>query len=127
MSNTPALETSTQSSAAQIRSFSLISRGIVQIVQWFKQEQSLFAFKVFARASAALLAGYIAAATLACLLTLVLPMPRLESTLTANMLSFLFYAIAIIYAFCVRKTWHAWRDLGLVSLLCFGLIKVCGL
>lgn len=86
----------------------------------------MFAFKVFARASAALLAGYIAAATLACLLTLVLPIPRFESTLTANMLAFLFYAIAIIYAFCVRKTWHAWRDLGLVSLLCFGLIKVCG-
>ncbi|MBW3525848.1 DUF3649 domain-containing protein [Shewanella sp. NKUCC05_KAH] len=123
MSNTPAFETSTQSSTTQMRSFSLISR---EIVQWFKQEQSQFAFKVFARASAALLAGYVAAATLACLLTLVLPMPRFESTITANMLAFLFYAIAIIYAFCVRKTWHAWRDLGLVSLLCFGLIKVCG-
>jgi uncharacterized membrane protein len=123
MSNTPAFETSTQSSTTQMRSISLISRGIVQ---WFKQEQSQFAFKVFARASAALLAGYVAAATLACLLTLVLPMPRFESTITANMLAFLFYAIAIIYAFCVRKTWHAWRDLGLVSLLCFGLIKVCG-
>ncbi|AVI64636.1 siderophore transporter component 1 [Shewanella sp. WE21] len=123
MSNTPAFETSTQSSTTQMRSISLISRGIVQ---WFKQEQSQFAFKVFARASAALVAGYVAAATLACLLTLVLPMPRFESTITANMLAFLFYAIAIIYAFCVRKTWHAWRDLGLVSLLCFGLIKVCG-
>lgn len=123
MSNTPAFETSTQSSTTQMRSFSLISRGIVQ---WFKQEQSQFAFKVFARASAALVAGYVAAATLACLLTLVLPMPRFESTITANMLAFLFYAIAIIYAFCVRKTWHAWRDLGLVSLLCFGLTKVCG-
>lgn len=123
MSNTPAFETSTQSSTTQMRSFSLISRGIVQ---WFKQEQSQFAFKVFARASAALVAGYVAAATLAFLLTLVLPMPRFESTITANMLAFLFYAIAIIYAFCVRKTWHAWRDLGLVSLLCFGLIKVCG-
>lgn len=123
MSNTPAFETSTQSSTTQMRSFSLISR---RIVQWFKQEQSQFAFKVFARASAALVAGYVAAATLACLLTLVLPMPRFESTITANMLAFLFYAIAIIYAFCVRKTWHAWRDLGLVSLLCFGLIKVYG-
>ncbi|HAY94013.1 DUF3649 domain-containing protein [Shewanella sp.] len=123
MSNTPAFETSTQSSTTQMRSISLISRGIVQ---WFNQEQSQFAFKVFARASAALVAGYVAAATLACLLTLVLPMPRFESTITANMLAFLFYAIAIIYAFCVRKTWHAWRDLGLVSLLCFGLIKVCG-
>lgn len=126
MSNTPAFETSTQSSAVQTRSFSLISLGIVQIARWFKQEQSQFAFKVFARASAALLAGYIAAATLACLLTVVLPMPRFESTITANMLAFLFYAIAIIYAFCVRKTWHAWRDLGLVSLLCFGLLQVCG-
>lgn len=124
MSNTPAFDTSTQSSAIQMRSFPWFLQGMRQRL---KQEQSLFAFKVLARASAALLAGYIAAATLACLLTLVLPMPRLESTLTANMLSFLFYAIAIIYAFCVRKTWHAWRDLGLVSLLCFGLIKVCGL
>ncbi|MGL5046865.1 MAG: DUF3649 domain-containing protein [Shewanella sp.] len=123
MSNTPAFETSTQFPTTHMRSFSLIFRGIVQ---WFKQEQSQFAFKVFARASAALLAGYVAAATLACLLTLVLPMPRFESTITANMLAFLFYAITIIYAFCVRKTWHAWRDLGLVSLLCFGLIKVCG-
>ncbi|MEI8600508.1 DUF3649 domain-containing protein [Shewanella sp. PP-Sp27a-2] len=105
MSNTPAFETSTQSSAVQTRSFSLISRGMVQIARWFKQEQSQFAFKVFARASAALLAGYIAAATLACLLTVVLPMPRFESTITANMLAFLFYAIAIIYAFCVRKTY----------------------
>ncbi|MGI2096292.1 DUF3649 domain-containing protein [Shewanella glacialipiscicola] len=126
MSNTPAFETSTQPSAVQMRSFSLISRGIMQMAQWFKQEQSLFAFKVFARVSAALLAGYIAAATLACLLTVVLPMPRFESTLTANMLSFLFYAVAIIYAFCVRKTWHAWRDLGLVSLFFFGLLKICG-
>ena len=123
MSNTPAFETSTQSSTTQMRSFSLISRGIVQ---WFKQEQSQFAFKVFARASAALVAGYVAAATLACLLTLVLPMPRFESTITANMLAFLFYAIAIIYAFCVRKTWHAWRDLSLVSLFFLGLLKICG-
>ncbi|GIU11098.1 DUF3649 domain-containing protein [Shewanella morhuae] len=123
MSNTSAFETSTQPSADQIRSFSQISR---RIVQWFKQEQSVFAFKVFARASAALLTGYIAAASLACLLTVVLPMPRLESTLTANMLSFLFYAVAIIYAFCVRKTWHAWRDLGLVSLFFFGLLQICG-
>ena len=123
MSNTSAFETSTQPSADQIRSFSQISR---RIVQWFKQEQSVFAFKVFARASAALLTGYIAAASLACLLTVVLPMPRLESTLTANMLSFFFYAVAIIYAFCVRKTWHAWRDLGLVSLFFFGLLQICG-
>lgn len=122
MPNMPAPDTSAHSSNTQMRSPVFLSG----IVQWFKQEQSVYAVKVFARASAAMLAGYTAAATLACLLTLILPMPRFESTLTASMLSFLFYAIAIIYAFCVRKTWHAWRDLGLVSLLCFGLIKVCG-
>ncbi|ABM24128.1 MULTISPECIES: DUF3649 domain-containing protein [Shewanella] len=122
MPNMPASDTSTHSSSTPLR-FPIFLSGILQ---WFKQEQSLYALKVFARASAAMLAGYLAAATLACLLTLLLPMPKFESTLTANMLSFLFYAIAIIYAFCVRKTWHAWRDLGLVSLLCFGLIKVCG-
>ncbi len=95
-------------------------------IRWLKQEQTQFGLQVFVRASAALLAGYIAAATLACLLTQILPMSRFESTLTANMLAFLFYAIAIIYAFCVRKTWHAWRDLMLFSLLCFTLLKVCG-
>lgn len=103
--------------------------GYVQAaIRWIKikQEQTQFGLQVFVRASAALLAGYVAAATLACLLTQVLPMPRFESTLTANMLAFLFYAIAIIYAFCVRKTWHAWRDLTLFSLLCFALLKVCG-
>lgn len=123
MSNTPAPDTSAHTFATQLRPLPQLSKTVVL---WFKQEQSLFALRVLARASAATLAGYIAAATLASLLTLVLPMPRFESTLTANMLSFLFYAIAIIYAFCVRKTWHAWRDLGLVSVLCFGLIKVCG-
>ncbi|MCG9965571.1 MAG: DUF3649 domain-containing protein [Shewanella sp.] len=101
--------------------------GYVQAaIRWIKQERTQFGLQVFVRASAALLAGYVAAATLACLLTQVLPMPRFESTLTANMLAFLFYAIAIIYAFCVRKTWHAWRDLTLFSLLCFALLKVCG-
>lgn len=110
-------------SATAVRPFS----GYVQAaIRWIKQEQTQFGLQVFVRASAALLAGYIAAATLACLLTQVLPMPRFESTLTANMLAFLFYAIAIIYAFCVRKTWHAWRDLTLFSLLCFALLKVCG-
>ncbi|AAN56403.2 DUF3649 domain-containing protein [Shewanella oneidensis MR-1] len=103
-----------------------ISGYVQAAIRWIKQEQTQFGLQVFVRASAALLAGYVAAATLACLLTQVLPMPRFESTLTANMLAFLFYAIAIIYAFCVRKTWHAWRDLTLFSLLCFALLKVCG-
>lgn len=96
------------------------------VIRWIKQDQTQFGLQVFVRASAALLAGYIAAATLACLLTQILPMSRFENTLTANMLAFLFYAIAIIYAFCVSKTWHAWRDLTLFSLLCFALLKVCG-
>lgn len=124
MTNTPAFETSTRSTSPHIRTLPWCGR---RIGQWLKQEQQQLSLKVISRVGAALLVGYLAAATLACLLALVLPMPRLESTLTANMLFFLFYAIAIIYAFCVRKIWHAWWNLGLVSMLCFGLIKVCGL
>lgn len=94
--------------------------------QTLLQPQVILGWNVFARFSAALVCGYIAAATLASLLTLLLPLSRFESTLTANMLSFLFYAIAIIYAFCARKAWHAWRNLCLVSALCYGLIWVLG-
>ena len=123
MSHIPASNTHSPTSGAQLRP---VSRYFQIAMQWLRQEQTQFGLRVFIRASAALLAGYIAAATLACLLTQILPMPRFESTLTANMLSFLFYAITIIYAFCVRQTWHAWRDLVLFSLLCFALLKVCG-
>lgn len=120
MSHIPVSDTPSAASTAAVTGYCQAA------LRWFKQDQTQFGFQVFVRASAALLAGYIAAATLACLLTQVLPMSRFESTLTANMLAFLFYAIAIIYAFCVRKTWHAWRDLTLFSLLCFALLKVCG-
>lgn len=123
MSHIPVSDTPSATSAA---STAAVTGYFQAALCWFKQDQTQFGFQVFVRASAALLAGYIAAATLACLLTQVLPMSRFESTLTANMLAFLFYAIAIIYAFCVRKTWHAWRDLTLFSLLCFALLKVCG-
>ncbi|MDH0447746.1 MULTISPECIES: DUF3649 domain-containing protein [Shewanella] len=123
MSHIPVSDTPSATSAA---STAAVTGYFQAALRWFKQDQTQFGFQVFVRASAALLAGYIAAATLACLLTQVLPMSRFESTLTANMLAFLFYAIAIIYAFCVRKTWHAWRDLTLFSLLCFALLKVCG-
>lgn len=88
--------------------------------------QVILGLSIFSRFSAAAVCGYLAAATLASLLTLLLPLSRFESTLTANMLSFLFYAIAIIYAFCVRKTWHAWCNLGAVSALCYGLIWMLG-
>lgn len=123
MPNTPKLKILMPAALALIPSLPLIFN---RIIKWFKLQQTQFALIVFARTSAAVLAGYVTAATLACLLTQVLPMPRFESTLTANMLAFLFYVIAIFYAFCVRKTWHAWRDLTLFSLLCFALLKVCG-
>ncbi|MFV0597310.1 DUF3649 domain-containing protein [Shewanella sp.] len=123
MSHIPVSNTPTPTSGALA---SAVTGYFQATIRRFKQEQTQFGLQVFVRASAALLAGYIAAATLACVLTQVLPMSRFESTLTANMLAFLFYAIAIIYAFCVRKTWHAWRDLSLFSLLCFALLKVCG-
>lgn len=121
MSHIPVSNTPTSAASA-----SAVTSYLHAVIRWIKQDQTQFGLQVFVRATAALLAGYIAAATLACMLTQVLPMSRFESTLTANMLAFLFYAIAIIYAFCVRKTWHAWRDLSLFSLLCFALLKVCG-
>ncbi|QYJ79767.1 DUF3649 domain-containing protein [Shewanella acanthi] len=98
----------------------------VYIKQWLKQDSTLFGLEVLIRLSAAMFGGYVAAATLACLLTQVLPLPRFDSTLIANMLAFIFYAIAIIYAFCLKTAWHGWRNLCLVSLVCFGLLQLSG-
>jgi hypothetical protein len=73
---------------------------------------------VLSRAAAAALAGYAAAAALAIMLSRVLPMPRAEAVLTGMLLSFVFYAAAVLWAFAARS-------LRLVWLVLLGIAASC--
>jgi len=74
---------------------------------------------IVSRSFAAIFAGYLVAATACGLLALIMPLPAAQSTLTAMMLSFSFYAAAAIWAFSVRKSWQGWRDLLLISAILY--------
>ncbi|RTR38392.1 DUF3649 domain-containing protein [Shewanella canadensis] len=74
---------------------------------------------IMSRSFAAIFAGYLVAASACGLLALIMPLSAAQSTLTAMMLSFSFYAAAAIWAFSVRTSWQAWRDLLLISAILY--------
>jgi uncharacterized membrane protein YphA (DoxX/SURF4 family) len=93
------------------------------------QFQKLFTtrgFDILSRALAAIVGGYIVAATACGLLSLSLPLPAAESVLVAMMLSFTFYIAAALWSFHVKKNWQAWRDLLCISSLLYLLILGAG-
>ncbi len=84
------------------------------------QHNSYF-FNVTSRVIAGVIGGYgccIASSfALVPLLYLVFDMPKPDAVYLAAMLSYLFYLTAIIWSFCQRTPWLAWRDIILSSLL----------
>ena len=66
------------------------------------------------RIVAAVLGGY-ALAALTSVATLALPMERGEAVLTGMMLSFIVYAIAVIWVFAASSALRAWAGLLVVS------------
>lgn len=68
---------------------------------------------VASRAVAAILGGYAVSALAAAALAVALPGPRVESTLTGMLASFVVYAIAVMWVFAARTAWRAW--LGLIA------------
>ncbi|MBO1017896.1 DUF3649 domain-containing protein [Achromobacter sp. SD115] len=63
---------------------------------------------VFSRAAAAILGGYVLASAAAACLAIWLPMRRPDAVITAQMLSFVFYACGVIWVFATRNAWRAW-------------------
>jgi hypothetical protein len=75
---------------------------------------------VASRAIAAILGGYVLAAVSTALLSLALPMPRVDAVMTATLLSFTVYTCAAIWAFAARDALRAWLGVG-VPVLVMGL------
>lgn len=72
------------------------------------------------RLAAALLAGYAASNGLAIGLAALLPGGKAEAVLAATMLSFVLYALAVLWAFAARTPGLAW--LGLLLLGGLGML-----
>lgn len=73
---------------------------------------------VTSRTLAAGVGGYALTAAFTAALTLgLMPfMPRVEAVLTATLLAWLVYALAVAWAFYARTAWGAWGAIGLPAL-----------
>ena len=72
---------------------------------------------VFPRGAAATLGGYARASAAAACLAIWLPMRRPDAVVTAQMLSFVFYACGVIWVFATRNAWRAWAGVLLPAAL----------
>lgn len=72
---------------------------------------------VLSRLVAAVAGGYALASLSTSLLAAWLPMARADAVMTATMLSFIVFTIAVIWVFAARDAWHAWGGLVLPLLL----------
>ena len=67
--------------------------------------------EIASRVIAAVLGGYVFAATFTGFLAVALPLPRAEAVVLATLLSFAMYACAILWVFAVQSAARAWTGL----------------
>jgi len=75
---------------------------------------------IASRVVAAILGGYIFASIVALLLARILPVPAADALMVALLMSFLLYALAVLWVFAARTASLAWLGLALPALL-FGV------
>lgn len=80
-----------------------------------------YRWAVFSRIVAAVLGGYALAAISAAGLAIWLPMTRVDAVVTASMLAFVIYSVAIMWVFAARSTWRAWAGMVLPTMVLGGL------
>lgn len=72
---------------------------------------------VASRAIAAIIGGYALAAASTAVLSLVLPLPRVDAVMTATLLSFTIYTCAAIWVFAARDALRAWLGIGVPTIV----------
>lgn len=87
---------------------------------------SSYRLQVFSRIVAATVGGYALASAATVLLTLLWPLPKGQAVLAANMLSFVWYTIAVMWVFSTKSATRAWIGMllpsAVIALLSFLLI-----
>ncbi|MCX5462702.1 DUF3649 domain-containing protein [Alcaligenes parafaecalis] len=85
-----------------------------------------YRLQVLSRIVAATIGGYALASAATVLLTLLWPLPKGQAVLATNMLSFVWYTIAVMWVFSTRSATRAWVGMvlptALIALLSFLLI-----
>lgn len=72
---------------------------------------------VASRTVAAIVGAYAMAAASTAVLSLALPMPRVDAVMTATLLSFTVYTCAVIWVFAARDALHAWLGIGVPTVV----------
>lgn len=72
---------------------------------------------VASRAIAAIVGGYALAAASTAVLSLVLPLSRVDAVMTATLLSFTVYTCAAIWVFAARDALRAWLGIGVPTVV----------
>jgi hypothetical protein len=80
-----------------------------------------YRWAVFSRTTAALLGGYLVAYASAALLSVVLPMSRINRAVTANLLSFVVWTAVAVWVFAARSAWRGWWTVLAAGAVMFGL------
>lgn len=75
---------------------------------------------IASRVSAALCGGYYVAYASTALLTVILPMDRINRVLTATLLSFVVWCAAAIWVFAARNAWRSWWPLLAIGTVMLG-------
>ncbi|QCP83389.1 DUF3649 domain-containing protein [Alcaligenes faecalis] len=78
---------------------------------------SRYRLQVLSRIVAATVGGYALAAAATVLLTLLWPLPKAQAVLAANMLSFVWYTIAVMWVFSTKSAARAWVGMVLPTAL----------
>ena len=73
---------------------------------------AMYRLGVASRAIAAIFGGYVLAALGTALMSLVLPMDRVDAVVSATMLSFTVYTCAVVWVFAARSAARAWFGLA---------------
>lgn len=71
------------------------------------------AWPIISRIAAALLGGYLFTYAFTAALARLLPMDKVDAMVTASLLSFLIYTLAITWVFACRNTRRAWAGMAL--------------
>lgn len=80
-----------------------------------------YRWAVVSRIIAAVFGGYALASATAAGLAVWLPMARIDAVVTASMLAFVAYTIAVMWVFAARNTWRAWAGILVPTVLLAGL------
>lgn len=72
-----------------------------------------YRWAVLSRTLAAVFGGYALSSVVAACLAVWLPLPRADAVMTGLMVSFVVYAVAVVWVFATRNAYRAWAGVVL--------------